>query len=125
LNSSKELKVNMEKLLESKDAQYRMAIQELELAKQQSLEDSKRAAEELEELERTIKVREDEAAEALRRYEKEREEMSLRFAKQNQESQAALQMHIAEKQKAKLETMRLERLREEIVERQKFSDSIR
>ncbi|KAG9845925.1 hypothetical protein KCU98_g6587, partial [Aureobasidium melanogenum] len=87
MQGSQELKVSMEKLLEQKDAEYKKAMAELQLQKQQSQQESQLAAAKMAELERKMRVREEEADEQRRRYQRDFDEISSRYSKDWAESQ--------------------------------------
>jgi hypothetical protein len=64
LQGSNQLKVSMEKLLEQKDLEYRWTLQNLELERQTSLEESKRATAQLEIVLKKMKAQEDQSHQA-------------------------------------------------------------
>jgi hypothetical protein len=61
MQGSNDLKVSMEKLLEQKDLEYRRTLQNLELERQASLDESKKAASQLEIVLGKMKVQEDQS----------------------------------------------------------------
>lgn len=96
LKGSSELKITMEKLLEQKQIHYERAMKDLELEKQRIQEESKQANQVMEDLQKKMKLREDQSSEEQRHHRLEIDEMNIRFNKQHLESQASLQSYIAE-----------------------------
>ncbi|KAG9660846.1 hypothetical protein KCU64_g2942, partial [Aureobasidium melanogenum] len=89
MQGAQELKISMEKLLEKKDAEYKEAMAELQLQKQQSQQESQSNVAKIEELKREMRARDEEADEQRRQYQKDIDEISSEATKEWTESQAS------------------------------------
>ncbi|KAH0268569.1 hypothetical protein KCU91_g9311, partial [Aureobasidium melanogenum] len=89
MQGAQELKISMEKLLEKKDAEYKEAMAELQLQKQQSQQESQSNVAKIEELKREMRARDEEADEQRRQYQKDIAEISSESTKEWTESQAS------------------------------------